>query len=154
MSAPDSFFPPQGPRDDARLFTESDCDEQLLLNIPFNQAVRLTGLSLAGPGADAAGADPGALPRQVRLFVNRPSLGFAEAEADPATQEVELTLDTLGSLIPLKAARFKGVTSLAVVILTNAGGVDTTQVGCLKLFGSAGETFDVSAIKKAGEEGA
>jgi hypothetical protein len=95
----------------------------------------------------------------VRLFVNRPSLGFAEAEADPAAQEVEVGGEGGGGgageavVIPLKAARFKGVTSLALFFQANAGGAETTQVGCVKLFGSAGETFDVAAIKKAGEEG-
>jgi len=113
---------------------------------------------LAGPDPDATGYDAGAAPKTVRLFVNRPSLGFAEAETDPAAQEIELGGEgegggALGAVIPLKAARFKGVTSLAVAILANAGDADTTQVGCMKLFGSAGETFDVSAIKKAGEEG-
>ena len=150
---------PQGPRDDARLFAESDTDDQLLLNIPFTQAVRLTGVALSGPAPDATGYDADAAPRSVRLFVNRPSLGFAEAEADPAAQEVEVGGEGGGGgageavVIPLKAARFKGVTSLALFFQANAGGAETTQVGCVKLFGSAGETFDVAAIKKAGEEG-
>lgn len=118
----------------------------------------MTGLSLSGPDPDATGYSADALPKAVRLFVNRPSLGFAEAENDPAAQEIEFGGEgdgggALGAVIPLKAARFKGVTSLAVAVLANAGDADTTQVGCLKLFGSAGETFDVSAIKKAGEEG-
>ena len=150
---------PQGPRDDARLFAESDTDAQLLLNIPFTQAVRLTGVALSGPAPDAAGCDAAAAPRSVRLFVNRPSLGFAEAEADPAAQEVEVGGEGGGGgggeavVIPLKAARFKGVTSLALFFQANAGGAETTQVGCVKLFGSAGETFAVAAIKNAGEVG-
>jgi len=144
--------PTQGYRDDGGLFLESDCDEQLLINIPFTQAVRLTGLALAGPPGR-----PGAAPRTLRLFVNAPSLGFAEAEADPSAQDVELDAEGAahpGVLTTLRAARFKGVTSLAIFISANAGGDDTTCVSCLKLSGSAGETFDVAAIKKAGEEGA
>jgi hypothetical protein len=147
----------QGYRDDGALFLESDTDDQLLVNIPFTQAVRLTGLALAGPSAGAPGSDPDAAPKTVRLFVNRPSLGFAEAEADPSAQDIELSPGESthpGAVIPLRAARFKGVTSLAVFIAANAGGADTTQVGSIKLSGAAGETFDVAAIKKQGEEGA
>lgn len=131
-------------------------DEELLINIPFTQAVSLTGLTLAGPTVGAPGADADAAPKAVRLFVNRPSLGFAEAAADPSAQDIELSADDAthpGTIIPLRAARFKGVTSVAVFISANAGGSDTTQVGLLKISGSAGETFDVAAIKKQGEEG-
>ena len=126
------------------------------MNIPFNQAVKITGIALAAPASTATGADPGAKPRKVRLFVNSPSLGFAEAESDPAAQELELSAEDVthpGATIPLRAARFKGVTCLGVFFAGNAGDADTTQVGSLRLIGSAGETFDVAAIKKAGEEG-
>ena len=146
----------QGYRDDGGLFAESDCDAEVLLNIPFTQAVRLTGLALAAPAAGAAGADPDATPRAVRLFVNRPSLGFAEAASDPAAQELELSAADAahpGAVLPLRAARFKGVTCLGVYVSSNAGDAETTQIGALRLLGSAGETFDVAAIKKAGEEG-
>ena len=146
----------QGYRDDGGLFAESDCDAEVLLNIPFTQAVRLTGLALAAPAAGAAGADPDAAPRAVRLFVNRPSLGFAEAASDPAAQELELSAADAahpGAVLPLRAARFKGVTCLGVYVSSNAGDAETTQIGALRLLGSAGETFDVAAIKKAGEEG-
>lgn len=45
----------------------------------------------------------GHAPRKVRLFINRPSLGFSEAADFPAVQEFELSeADLEGKPLPLK----------------------------------------------------
>lgn len=137
--------PPQGLRDEAALLAVSDTDEQLLINIPFNQAVKLTSVAIKGDAADPATA-----PRRVRLFVDRPSLGFSEAESDPAAQEFVLSEAdaAAGSAVPLRAAKFGRVTQLAVFIADNQGGGEETRVCSLVIEGGAGDTFDVAAIKK------
>lgn len=44
-------------------------------------------------------------PRKVRMFINRPSLGFSEASEFPAVQEFELSNSDLeGKPLPLKCA--------------------------------------------------
>lgn len=140
--------PPKGLRDTADLTAESDTDAQLLLNIPFTQAVRVSSIAVAAPPGSAA-------PRTLRLFVDRPSLGFAEAEADPPAQEVVLTPADVaaGTAVPLRAARFGRVNQLAILVADNQGGDEdeATVVASIRLAGSAGETFDVNAIKKVDE---
>lgn len=69
----------QGYREDAQLRLESDADEQLLVHLNFTSAVRVHSIALQGP------AD-GHAPKDVRLFRNRPTIGFAEAEDDAPEQ--------------------------------------------------------------------
>jgi PITH domain len=140
----------QGLRDDAALTTVSDTDAQLLINIPFTQAVRVASITFRAP------AGPGA-PRRVRLFVDRPSIGFSEAESDPAAQEFELTdadVGEDGAPVALKAARFARVTQLAIFFADNASGDDDepTVLSSIRLAGEAGDTFNVNEIKKVEAE--
>jgi PITH domain len=73
----------QGYREDKGLFLESDADEQILLHIHFTSAIKLSAITIAGP-------DDGHGPRGVKLFINRSTLGFAEAEDETGVQEFEL----------------------------------------------------------------
>ena len=61
----------QGYREDDQLTLQSDTDEQLLLHIPFSQAVRLSGILIKSSSTPTQG------PKDVKLFVNTPTLGFA-----------------------------------------------------------------------------
>lgn len=130
--------------------TESDTDEQLLIHIPFTQRVKLSGVAFAAP-SDGKG------PKSVKLFINRPSVGFTDAESTPCAAELSLSPSDLsdgeaGKTIALKPARFTGVDVLSIFIESNQGDEETTVLSRLTLFGSAGETFDVAAIKKIEEK--
>lgn len=111
----------------------SDVDEQLLLNISvgrlpmteprtidripmplcqFNQLVRIRSILVKGSVADQQ-------PRLIKLFINRPTLGFSDAEdaKEPeAAQIIELTAEQVaqGRRIPLRFVRFQNVNSLHV----------------------------------------
>ena len=62
-------------------------------------AVRLSSWAIK-----SSGSKPHA-PRKVRLFINRPSLGFSEAADFPAAQEFELSeVDLEGNALQLKCA--------------------------------------------------
>ena len=62
-------------------FLESDCDEQILLNLAFNQAVKIHSLKVKGP------ADKG--PKTVRIFANQPNtLDFDKADSMVAVQDL------------------------------------------------------------------
>jgi hypothetical protein len=54
-------------REDDGLFLESDTDEQLLLNIHFNQKVRIHSITIKGPEEDG--------PKVVKLYTNRCAAG-------------------------------------------------------------------------------
>ncbi|EFN56865.1 hypothetical protein CHLNCDRAFT_144492 [Chlorella variabilis] len=117
----------QGLREDDGLYLESDTDEQLLIHIPFNTACKLSGFA----------------PKRVKLFVNRPTIGFSEAADSAGVQEFDLTeADLEGQQLPLK-----WVNVLTVFIESNQGDEETTIVQKVAVFGSGGDTFNVAEIK-------
>ncbi|KAF8072868.1 PITH domain-containing protein [Scenedesmus sp. PABB004] len=131
----------QGYREDDGLYLESDTDEQLLLNIHFNQKVRIHSITITGP------KDQG--PRVVKLFTNRMSLGFSDADAVLCAQQLELTSKELGGEpVTLKLTKFNSVNILSILIDSNQDDADTTRVHKIALTGVAGDTFNVAEIKK------
>ena len=88
----------QGYREDDGLYLESDTDEQLLLNIHFNQKVRIHSITIKGP------EDSG--PKVVKLYTNRMSLGFSDADSVPVAQQLDLSKKELaGEPISLKLTK-------------------------------------------------
>ncbi|GLC46093.1 hypothetical protein PLESTB_001033500 [Pleodorina starrii] len=137
----------QGYREQDELYLESDTDEQLLLNIRFTQRVRLHSIVIKA-------IDEAKAPKRVKLYTNRPSLGFSDTSSVPSAQEFELTPAQLakGDPLPLKVVKFNQVDVLSVFIEDNQGGEETTKLCKIALFGTAGDTFNVAEIKKVGEE--
>ena len=66
-------------------FVVSDLDEELLFYVPFTGDVKLKGLRVIGGGGDTH-------PSELRIFKNRPLLGFDEVRGPP-DQVIELTHD-------------------------------------------------------------
>lgn len=88
----------QGYREDEQLLLESDADEQLLIHINFNASAKLRSILIAAPNDDHA-------PKHVKLFANRATIGFSEAEEEGAVQTFELSEENLaGKPVPLKYA--------------------------------------------------
>lgn len=111
---------------DASLVCRSDADAQLIIGLSFNQTVRLAGLSLGGP----LGAEQ---PRLLKLFVNRPALGFEDVADVEAAQEFVLADADLapGAQLKLKVARFAAVNSLHLFV-EGVDGADHVAVSSLK----------------------
>jgi hypothetical protein len=74
----------QGYREDAKLFLESDADEQLIIHIIFTASTKLRSITVTA-------ADDGHAPKKIKLFTNNPTIGFSEAEDEKAVQEFQLT---------------------------------------------------------------
>ncbi|KAJ2056875.1 hypothetical protein GGI17_005966 [Coemansia sp. S146] len=125
---------------------ESDVDEQLVLHIAFNQPVKLHSIMIKAP-ADRA-------PKNIRLFANRMDIGFDDAEASEATQEIELTKDVYkkGGVVNLRYVRFQNVSSLSIYVADNLGDDDVTAISQLAFIGTAVDTANVSDIRQ-GEDG-
>ncbi|KAI8470651.1 MAG: PITH domain-containing protein [Monoraphidium minutum] len=137
----------QGYREDGGLFCESDTDEQLLFNIPFQQKVKIQSITIKGP------AD-GSAPKSVKIYVNRTSMGFSDVDSVPAALSVSLSGagSEEGETVVLKLAKFSNVTQISLFVESNQGDEETTKVSKIGLSGWAGETFNVAEIKKQ-EEG-
>jgi hypothetical protein len=135
----------QGYREDDGLFLESDTDEQLLINVPFQQAVKLASIVIKGP------SDSG--PKSIKLYTNRPSMGFSDIGSVPVAQEFSVSPSQLsGEPIPLKFVKFQGVTLLTIFIENNQADEETTKVFKIAFHGNSGETMNVAEIKKQEEK--
>jgi len=124
----------------------SDADEQLLLNIPFNQTVRVRSIVIQSQSIDEA-------PKDIKLVVNRRSIGFEDVEdaQEPiCAQVLELPEREIreGNRIPLRYVRFQAVNSLHIFVASNRGG-DKTRIDALDVFGVPVETTkDLSGLKR------
>nr|XP_046193910.1 thioredoxin-like protein 1 isoform X2 [Oncorhynchus gorbuscha] len=103
-------------------YLESDCDEQLLITMSFNQPVKLFSMKLLS--SDFAQA-----PKCVKIFINLPrSMDFDDAERSEATQTLDLAEEDFkdDGLIPLRYVKFQNVQSatlVPVLKLEEEGGV-------------------------------
>lgn len=102
-----------------QLDSEED-DPELLLHVPFDGAVKLTGITVIG-GPD------GASPSKLKVYINRDDLDFATVADLPAVQEWELLENYSGQIeYPMHAAKFSGVHSIDLHFPANFGAARTT----------------------------
>ncbi|XP_075988442.1 thioredoxin-like [Anticarsia gemmatalis] len=129
-------------------YLASDCDEQLIINITFNQVVKLHSLKIKGP------ADKG--PKSVKIFINQPrTLDFDQASGNSSKQDLELTPSDLeGNPVPLKFVKFQSVQNIQLFIKDNQSGGDVTQIDHLAFYGSPICTTNMGEFKRvAGKKG-
>jgi len=134
------------PSEDDNSYLESDTDEQLLIHFPFTQAVKVHSLVIQSP-KDGSG------PRRIKLFVNAPTIGFAEAADSDGTQSFDLTEDSIQEAKPitLRFVKFQNVNCLSLFVESNQNDDETTAIKWIKILGYSGEVMDVSKIKKTEE---
>jgi hypothetical protein len=126
-------------------FLQSDCDEQLIISLSYNQIVKVHSLKVKAP------ADCG--PKTLKVFKNLPTtLDFGDAESMVAVQEIALNPSQLdGSTdIPLKFVKFQNVQNIQIFIKDNQEDEEVTQVDYLGIFGSPIATTNMKDLKKAG----
>ncbi|KAG0244038.1 Thioredoxin-like protein 1 [Actinomortierella wolfii] len=125
-------------------FLESDVDEQLLITVAFNQAVKLHSLKIVPK--DLARA-----PKTIKLYANRVAVGFDDADSVQETQTLELTEKDYkenGGLVSLRYVKFQNVSSITLFVVDNLEEEETTQIQQLIFVGSARDGTDMSALKK------
>ncbi|XP_030036562.2 LOW QUALITY PROTEIN: thioredoxin-like protein 1 [Manduca sexta] len=131
-----------------RGYLASDCDAQLIINVSFNQVVKLHSLKIKAP------ADKG--PKFVKLFINQPrTLDFEQASRNVSVQDVEFTPSDLeGKPVPLKFVKFQTVQNIQLFISDNQGSGDVTQIDHLAFYGSPISTTNMGEFKRvAGKKG-
>jgi thioredoxin len=130
-------------------FLQSDCDEQLILALAFNQPVKIHSLRFKAP------KDKG--PKNVRVFMNQPTtIDFDKADGMTSTQDIALTPAQLesGELIPLKFVKFQNVQNLQLFIRDNQAGEEVTVVDQLHIIGCPIDATNMKDFKRvAGKAG-
>jgi len=130
-------------------YLASDCDEQLIISLSFNQAVKVHSLMFKGP------EDKG--PKTVKIFINQPStLDFDKAEGYEPTQLIDLSTEDLaeGNVVNLRYVKFQNVQNLTLFVKDNQSGDDVTQVDYLGIIGSPVQTTNMQDFKRvAGKKG-
>ncbi|KAG8807044.1 hypothetical protein FRC19_006898, partial [Serendipita sp. 401] len=132
-------------RNTSDAYLESDTDEQLILNIPFNQAVRVRGISIQT-------AENARAPKLIKIATNSPTIGFEDVQdaIEPqVAQVIELDEETTstGKRISLRFVRFQSVQSLHIFVSSNQGEEDETRIDSIDIFGLPGQTSRVSELR-------
>ncbi|CAN8103408.1 unnamed protein product [Discula destructiva] len=104
----------------------SDCDEQLIINIPFTGQVKLHSILIRTSQSAAA-------PKTLKVFQNRDDIDFSAAEDGAADQVFELAQTSDVQELPVKRAKFGKVQRLALFVPDNFGDGDeeTTRLSYL-----------------------
>lgn len=129
-------------------YLASDCDEQLIINITFNQLVKLHSLKIKAP------ADKG--PKSLKLFINQPrTMDFDQVTSTSSVQELELTPSDLeGNPVPLKFVKFQNVQNVQIFVKDNQSGGEVTQINHFAFYGSPISTTRMGEFKRvAGKKG-
>ncbi|CAF1383559.1 unnamed protein product [Rotaria sordida] len=117
---------------DRSKIVESDDEQELLFSIPFNGAVKMTGLCVIGENGPSH-------PNIVKLWSNVPELRFDNARGK-AHQEIALTYDPSGTLAyQVSPSHFSRVTHLSLYFPSNFGDETT----CIYYIGLRGEYLGV-----------
>lgn len=130
-------------------FLASDVDEQLIINIAFNQAVKIHSLKFKAPLKHG--------PKRIKLFINQPvTLDFDSASGTQAVQEIEVTPKDLenGNLVNLRFVKFQNVQTITFFVVDNQSGDEKTIIEELKIIGAPIATTKMDDFKRiAGKKG-
>ncbi|KAF5274783.1 hypothetical protein FQR65_LT00366 [Abscondita terminalis] len=129
-------------------FLQSDCDEQLILSISFNQAVKIHSLRIKAP------SDKG--PKNIKIFINQPhTLDFDLADSYGSVQDLQLTpADLEGNPVLLRFVKFQNVQNIQFFIKDNQIGGEITQIDHFVIVGSPINTTNMGDFKRvAGKKG-
>jgi hypothetical protein len=126
-------------------FVESDCDDQLLVTLPFNSSVKIMSITIRSPDVEHA-------PSKVRLFANRLNLDFDSAVSVPAEQEFDLDAGVAqGSGVNLKLyfVKFQNVNSLTLFFPgPTHGGEETTRISRIQVTGITSQAQNFAVLKE------
>lgn len=138
---------------------ESDTDEQMMLFMPFQSTMKLHTLHITSlPPTDGDDDETPGRPRTLQLYTNRShTLGFDEADGEPATQKIELSEDswdkeTGTAKVELRFVKFQNISSLVIFVVDGDGEGDKTRIDRIRLVGDAGEKKAMGKLEKFGDE--
>uniref|UniRef100_A0A7S1B193 PITH domain-containing protein n=1 Tax=Noctiluca scintillans TaxID=2966 RepID=A0A7S1B193_NOCSC len=129
-------------KEGAFLQSAPDVDEQLLICVRFRAPVKLSGIGFAGNSGDETG------PQEIKLFQNKPDIGFADAEDEKPAEELTLTPEEVdvGVVKPVRFVKFQNVSSLQIFVHSNFG-ADVTKIERLVIRGQPAQAMDMANWK-------
>ncbi|KAI8817060.1 PITH domain-containing protein [Fimicolochytrium jonesii] len=126
-------------------YLESDVDEQLIFNIPFNQTVKVHSLKIVPKSKEQA-------PKTIKTFVNKSHiLSFDDADTVEATEEIELKESDYASgaaVVQLRFVKYQNVHNINIFIKDNIGDEEVTAIKQFSLYGTPVETTNMNDLKK------
>ncbi|KAJ6224167.1 hypothetical protein RDWZM_002712 [Blomia tropicalis] len=124
-------------------YLESDCDEQLIINLAFNQPVKLHSLKLLAPAENG--------PKSIKLFINQPrTLDFDQATSMEAVQKIDVDCNDLvnSTPIPLRFVKFQNVQNLIMFVENNQNNSEVTRIDNISFIGSPINATNMSDFKR------
>lgn len=124
-------------------YLESDCDEQLILSIAFQQAVKIHSLKIKAP------ADKG--PKTIKLYINQPrTIDFDMADSNTSIQDLEFSAKDIeeGNPVPLRYVKFQNVQNLQIFVKDNQSGSEITRIDHLSIIGSPISTTNMGEFRR------
>ncbi|EFA79350.1 UPF0424 family protein [Heterostelium album PN500] len=114
---------------DETKFVESDADQELIINIPFNGLTQVKSIIIIGGGNDTA-------PSKMKAYINKDNLDFGNINGTAAIQEWNLHEDFDGSIsYSTKITKFNNINLLTLYFPTNFG-APTTRIYYIGLKGT------------------
>uniref|UniRef100_U5EV95 Putative thioredoxin-like protein n=1 Tax=Corethrella appendiculata TaxID=1370023 RepID=U5EV95_9DIPT len=127
---------------------ESDCDEQLIISITFNQSVKISALKIKAPEQYG--------PKNLKLFINQPrTLDFDQAESNTSVQDLTVERKDLdGTPIKLRYVKFQNVQNIQIFVKDNQSGGEKTIIDYITFIGSPIITTKMDDFQRvAGKKG-
>ena len=137
-----------GARDQATLELATDDDETCVLTVPFTTNVRPTAVVVVG---GSSGDDVSACAR-VKVFVNKPSMGFEECAKKTPAQTLDASASSASAssegYFELDKTAFDNVRTMTFYFESNVGDTARTSVRRLEIRGRTMDQADVNQLKK------
>merc|ERR1719450_1866023 len=111
----------------------SDVDEQILFRVVMSGVFAVTCIKFTVPDNIPEGCSP---PKFVKIFVNKENMDFSDAEdmQPAASKELELVDGEL--TFPVSGPNFSRVSSIQVLVETNAEDTEQTAIGQFSIMGT------------------
>ncbi|CAI2304820.1 unnamed protein product [Caenorhabditis sp. 36 PRJEB53466] len=122
----------------------SDCDEQLIVSLPFHQPVKVHSVHIKGVGDRS--------PKRIKVFTNLPkTLDFDNASGLEPVQLLEFNDSATngeGQIVQLKYVKFQNVQNIQFFIEDNIGGGEVTELVKLTVFGTPLSAVNMNEFKR------
>ncbi|PGH27986.1 thioredoxin [Polytolypa hystricis UAMH7299] len=139
-------------------WVESDTDEQLMLYMPFQSALKIHSLQITSLPPASDDDEAPMRPKTLKLFTNRTHImGFEDGDDEQPTQTFELApqdwdAKTGTAKVELRFVKFQNINSLVVYFVDGDGDSEKIRVDRVRIFGESGEKRDMGKLEKIGDE--